>query len=377
MKTKKIYAILILSMLSISCWAAKKTEKENPPKITIVNTSKVENAVNDAIVYYLPKTVLKIEVEAEQVILKKGPFYRYSERYLGVKDVITEDNAFWKINGLRVTSVAIPDPEKGFVIITEDGQPLPALNLTPSGLIQSYNCEVPKIEIEKIIKTEEPVNVDTTFGTVPLLEDQLISISSAKMAEELAKTIYTLRQIRIAIITGESSQTIADGKALEISLEKIQELELQYLSMFVGKEFRIKKSFTIMYEPKTGVDKDIAFRFSKFSGVVDKDDVSGSPVFISMTKTFDPLLLASKPLLPERDSKGNVIKPSPVEGLVYNKPSSVKLTLIEGVKAIFTSEMPIAQLGITATLPGESLHNHAITFDVETGALINISPDTK
>ena len=42
------------------------------------------------LIYSLPKTHVNIEVEAVRTVKKAGPYYRYAEKYLGVKNPITE-----------------------------------------------------------------------------------------------------------------------------------------------------------------------------------------------------------------------------------------------------------------------------------------------
>ena len=87
------------------------------------------------LVYSLPTTHLRIEVEMEKTVRKAGPYYQYAQRYLSVGNPIAEDSQTWKLKSINVTSYGVPDEEnrylmqfKGgngvFLMMTEDGLPL-------------------------------------------------------------------------------------------------------------------------------------------------------------------------------------------------------------------------------------------------------------
>ena len=72
--------IIIASLLlSLPIMAQTKVVKKNAVK-----------ANNFGITYSLPKTSLVVDAEVTKVTCKAGPYYKYAEKYLGVKDAITE-----------------------------------------------------------------------------------------------------------------------------------------------------------------------------------------------------------------------------------------------------------------------------------------------
>ena len=79
--------IIIASLLlSLPIMAQTKVVKKNAVK-----------ANNFGITYSLPKTSLVVDAEVTKVTCKAGPYYKYAEKYLGVKDAITEDKVYYEL----------------------------------------------------------------------------------------------------------------------------------------------------------------------------------------------------------------------------------------------------------------------------------------
>ena len=73
-------------LFSIPLMAQTKVVKKNAVK-----------ANNFGITYSLPKTQLIVDAEVTKVTCKAGPYYKYAEKYLGVKDAITEDKVYYEL----------------------------------------------------------------------------------------------------------------------------------------------------------------------------------------------------------------------------------------------------------------------------------------
>ena len=77
-----------------------------------------KNAVkaNDfGITYSLPKTSLIVETQVTKVTCKAGPYYKYAEKYLGVKDFITEDEVYYELGKINLVNKGIPDPDRTYI----------------------------------------------------------------------------------------------------------------------------------------------------------------------------------------------------------------------------------------------------------------------
>ena len=103
-----------------------------------------KNAVkaNDfGVTYSLPKTSLVVDVEVTKVICEAGPYYPYAEKYLGIKDVVTEDKVYYTLGKVNLINRGVPDPDHTYIIEFKQGTVAPYAYLTEDGLLCSINTE--------------------------------------------------------------------------------------------------------------------------------------------------------------------------------------------------------------------------------------------
>jgi hypothetical protein len=103
-----------------------------------------------------------------------------------------------------------------------------------------------------------------------------------KMAECVAKQIYRLREARVNILSGEAEHMPADGRSMQLVLRTLDDEEQALTALFVGKTHVTEHTAYIVCD-SLQEGKNIAFRFSKIAGPVDKDDLSGEPVRMELT----------------------------------------------------------------------------------------------
>lgn len=76
------------------------------------------------LIYSLPKTHVNIEVEAVRTVKKAGPYYRYAEKYLGVKNPITEDSQTWAVKDVQMSAFGVPDKDSEWLMNSRQGRRL-------------------------------------------------------------------------------------------------------------------------------------------------------------------------------------------------------------------------------------------------------------
>ena len=128
-----------------------------------------------------------------------------------------------------------------------------------------------------------------------MTEEILIAGSTAKMAELVAKEIYNIRESKNSLTRGQADYMPKDGAALKLMLDNLDEQEQAMMQMFAGTTDRIEKSFTIRIKPEADMKEKVAFRFSKKLGMLDADNLSGEPYYIS---------IVNQETLPPMDPKG-------------------------------------------------------------------------
>lgn len=366
---KSLWAVLISISVFSSFSEAKSNDENQKGSYSVVSVAKLGNPSSQAIVYSLPLTELEINVVAEKTLNIRGPFYQYSERYLGLKDVITENEVQWDMIDVSVNPLGTPDPDNQFAVQFSGAVSAPYIVNDENGCISSVNYYSEGIPKE-ILKQLALQNADESFDFVPYTEEMLVANSTAKKAEEAATYISRIRENRILLLSGESTNVHADGTSLKLALEELNKQETQFLELFKGKVIHKVEEKHLHYFPQQAVNRELLFRFSKFNGIVAKDDFSGEPVFLNIIIT-DSVNISDEPLKPGLDKKGNEVSSVPNAGLYYRIPGSAFVNMTYSGKTIYAEKLAIAQFGKVFSLPVTILQepNQSVVFVPETGAI--------
>jgi hypothetical protein len=343
-------------------------------------------------VYALPQTVLKVDVVAEKTIMKKGPFAEYSQKYLGISDVVKGDAVQWNIKSIAVRGEGEVDPEQFHKVISSVNYEPGLISLTPEGVIRGFNLpareemriekmihkiqdeeveiEYGKFSIDPILKFREDttykvVETDTAFIKVPVLEKQALSKSVEEKAAEAAHQIFKLRKRRFKILTANFEVLPPDGKAYAVIVEELRKLENEYLSLFLGKKVSVKKDYQFSYTPKAGESGGVIFRMSPQMGPVGVNDLGGRPIRVEFKSLGITDELAILP----------IAGVAPSSQIAYRIPGKADISISNGKKILYKGRMSIAQFGKIGKLPADVLlnENYSIEFHPDLGSIKNVS----
>ena len=151
-----------------------------------------------------------------------------------------------------------------------------------------------------------------------------------------------------------------DGNQLKIMLDNMSLQEKALMQMFTGKEKKDTQIFTVRMEPEEK-ESAVALRFSSKQGMVDKDDLSGDPVYISIQNK--KLITA-----PTEEKKK-------LDGIIYNVPGQAGIKLTYQGKEIYNNELPVTQFGTQESLAPVLFNKKSTTtvlFDTTTGGLLKV-----
>ena len=295
--------------------------------------------------YILPNTAIQIDILSTKTTRKAGQFYQYAEKYLGVKDVVTKDDVVWTLDKINAWGRGQADKSNAYLLPLRPNDN-PFIYLTPDGLLASINVE-PDLsllatsnlqpEAKEKVKNIDPLSVMT--------EEFMLASSTAKMAEVAAKQIYRIRESRMNIMMGEVDNMPKDGEALKIIMNQLDEQEKVLTEMFTGKLEKEQTIQSYTFMPQGSTSNYVVCRFSKHLGLVDKDDLSGVPVFFSIKDITDESLF-------EISGKDKVKK-----GVIYQIPGDAAINITFSGKTVFEAEMKVAQFGTTAFLPTSGFEN--------------------
>lgn len=349
MKHNWIIGVVMLIVLSVPCMRAQTVS---------------ENEL--AVVYYMPLTQIAVTIEYDEITMRPGPFYLYAERYLGSKDVITEAQTRYQLNEITTSTRTLPDTNRAYKVVAQKGVEAQLLALTQDGILYGYNVppETPMPYPYRPLMAREMVSPTL----MPLLEEQMVANTTAKMAEGAAKQIYHLRETRLNILAGDVEHAPADGQAMQLVMNELDQREQQLSALFVGSKTIQHRTETIYFTPvmDSTMSDTVVCRLSQFSGVVPADDLSGEPIRLLLTAHTQTLA----PATPNGGKK--VATPSQI---YYNLPGSIDLQVEYNNKVQTTASYPVAQYGVAIPLALDLFTAKTIPhiyFNTQTGNISSI-----
>jgi hypothetical protein len=320
-----------------------------------------------AIVYALPKTELYFEIELEKVEQTPGIYYQYSERFLAEKNIITQAKISYKILNISLSSKAIPDENRTFNVPIVRNSLLNAISVNSAGLLCGVN--VPHAFDNNTGETPTATRRTETkqnSAAMPLSEEYLLAGSNAKLAEGAAKQIYRLRESKLNLLSGEMENPPADGVAFRTMLTGLEDMERELTELFVGKTVTTTETKTIRFLPDEATQNKVLFRLSNFKGLVDVDDMSGSPYYINILPTkFDVVT----------DENQKIRRTSKKQQYLYTiEPANTNITITAGTNEMLNKTMPLPQLGAMIPFNEDLLvnSNTKVYIDHTTGRLLRI-----
>lgn len=304
---------------------------------TNVQHYNAESGIATGITYNLPQTEIVVEANARYTISKPGPFYQYAERYLGTKDVVTTESRTWQLENIEIKRHTKSDPKRCYQIMPCKKGVSNNISYFRDNIIAGINSPLAK---KSHNKRNEVSEIDTliTFDMSKLNAETLIASSIPKMAETAAQQIYNIRESRTALLSADVDH-MPDGKALKAMLNNLDKIEKELIALFVGKtkSYTTIKQYTLL--PEDDMSNHIIFRISSINGLVDPDDMLGTPIYLN---------LKGKYLAEPTNSK----KKSPKKlGFYYIVPGEATITILNNNKIVATRTLIMPQFGYTANLP--------------------------
>ncbi|MFW9597881.1 MAG: DUF4831 family protein [Paludibacter sp.] len=334
-------------------------------KFTVFGYSQQANSGSNSsgLVYSLPKTELVLLLKIEKTSSKPGIFYQYSERYLATNKIITDESVRYRIVSAEISTQALPDSKRTFQLTPDKKSNLNLLSVNNKGLLCGINVS-PISTKNSFSNTDfhapkEAVNQPL----LPLGEEYMLAGSVAKLAEGAAKQIYRIRESRLSLLTGDLEHLPSDGKSTQLMLDGLNKAEKELTELFIGSTVTSTETKIITISPEKPMSDEIVFRFSAHKGLVEKDDLSGNPYFISI----NPEQQISQSVSQGKHTEQNV--------LYTVNPVATKVLLSDGSKPLCTYQTLMPQFGSLIQVPAAVLEqlNVKISVDPSTGRLLSIT----
>lgn len=330
----------------------------------------------EGVVYSLPRTGIRIHVNATKEKYFHGPYFQYAEALLGIKNALALDYERWTITDIQIETFSGVDPDQ---VHKAMGKTASMVSLTESGILAGIN--------QKIKSTEDCNPVVSTFlgdtktPDIPYLDLSLdpfykesdstkhtiVTKSLEEKAKEAAHTITKLRKRRFKTLANAYDEQLPDGKAYQIMVDQLGKMENEYVELFVGKSYKKSFDYSFDYIPgENSVSGEVVFRFNENKGVLPKSDLSGKPIVVNIKKLDDLSSAQNKLKASDNPAAGK-------SGIYYRMPGKAEINVLNGLTLMASTRATIAQFGAVAPLPESLLDgNYRITFHTKTGAIESI-----
>ncbi len=317
------------------------------------------SAQSGAVVYSLPQTVLSLKVKVQREAFTAGPYAAYAQKYLGVAAKAESGVTVTPLE-ITVTPYVEADPKARFAVTIPEKSSAGFLQLCAQGLVvmadnytgkpapwrfqsQAGTANFEGIDPLGNLGSEtttlyKAVRTDDGYERVPVTQDNVVEKSPDRKAADAAAVIFSLREKRQQIATGDTDATFS-GEALQAAIDELTRLEERYLTLFYGicEESVEVKHFEVTPSAGAKDQRYTALRVGT-EGLQPASASEGKPV----TLEFVPEPLATPEASSDR-SKDVLVH--------YRIPVITRCRVSYEGRTLLESRIPVYQLGEDSTLP--------------------------
>lgn len=300
-------------------------------------------------VYFLPKTAIQFRILIEKAAYQPGEFARFAQRHLRLNDVGLVPKTSFRVIDILPVAVGVADTTKAFAVKFNPKTVAANVALSEDGVLLAINGEPRASSLPAHFRPERRQRPADPHQF--LNEEILTAGSTAKMAELTAREIYDLRENRNLLIKGQADFMPSDGAQMKLMLAQIDQQDQALTQLFQGVTQRDTTEHVITIVPTKSTERGVLFRMSQRSGIVDKDDLSGEPYYLTITDN------TALPGSEEQKGKKKLVE----TGIYVNIPGKMRITLEHDEQVVSTTEMPAGQFGYVELLSGELFNKHYTT----------------
>jgi hypothetical protein len=358
---KTIFKFLLAGALFLYGCGGPKSVIETVP----VSPSSTE--LQTGYVYALPQTTFKVTVDVVKTRTIRGPYYRFAEKYLSIRDVPDRNSTSWRIDRINLKSIEEADPDQMYLVRQVSGEQdlSTLLKMSQQGLIYDFNVGrylearrfigAPADPYEGLVYTDlteranivmsidtsyKSIKIDSTFIKVPVTKQQLIVKTIDEKAQEAAKVILKIRRKRVNVLTGKGAIPVSDA-----GIQRLDELEEEYLALFIGKNIEEGKRFTLYVTPAAGevFEHEELFEFSSNRGILSQhlDDSEVVSLTIKRQREVEGL---------NNYGLGKQL-PMQTNALYYRVPDRAEVQINIGDDILLMERVSVYQYGAILSMP--------------------------
>ena len=345
---KKVLLVVIMSVLAAGHANAQYVTSH--AKIAMPGQQK-------GIYYALPRTVIQLDLMVDKTELIVGPYSDYAYM-IGANNIVTKSGIEYILKDVVMSTYAEADPNATFFVSMsgkkDEAQPF-YLNskgiLEGVGMVSETSQEQAKTPVQVKV-TADNRNFKYQFGSAARSDEQ--------QARAAAEMINRIREEKIKLLTGfqETAFTLDTYRQMYADLD---EMETEYLSLFIGKRVVTPIVQTVYVTLSKDVPSQTVGSFSKATGFT-TNEYGGSVITVQAislqtTSSINPLSQSAVETL-SHDNK-----------LFYRIPETVYVKVSLGDNVLIESREIMAQFGSFMLAP---LSRTKLALDPNTGQIVSM-----
>ena len=312
--------------------------------------------------YFLPRTVIRVDVVVTEKNILAGPYAEFTEEMLGIKGASVLDKYEWTLDSIGIIGFSEPDPSAIYAVQIRNNEWLNSfLKLSKAGLLfepsaridssnnTSYRNDLMFTQIAEEYSMQSFVSesFDTLYKTIlkdslyiklPVLKPKIAAKTMHERAKEASDVIFKIRQRKFELILSED-EAFPEEKVLKHALGELQKLENSYLQLFTGKIVSKQRTVSYFYIPELDsvIKERELFYFSKQKGILNRLDENTEPIVLGI-KTDG-----------RADGVKSWLNSLPTDNkklLIYRIPESANVSLKKSGQLIVSKKLLISQLGV-------------------------------
>lgn len=388
-----------MKILLITIFLLFAVHSINNAQINVVPITDSELQIKkNSLIYSLPRVTININVFVETEYFYPGPYQKYADKYLTIKNAKQDESTKSKIVDIQISTSTEPDPNATYIVFFKKNNFL--LSYYPSNIIKSFGISesyefksedntvltLPKSQNDDIIFTDmsvkrnfidmtdttyKVIQVDSVFQKIPVYNKVISSKEFEQKAEEAANFLIKIKKRKFKLMTGQFETETPPSDVLNL-IEELNRLEEEYLSLFIGKTIKTENTFNFKYTPSGTVkeEKIVLFYLSDEFGIVEDEVSDSEPVYC---------LLINHANTSETDRfynrQSELTKKDKNKGLYYRIPSYASIKIVHDELQLAEQILMVPQCGYINYLPSKLFKNKAlkIIFDENSGSVKTIS----
>ncbi|MDL2308582.1 DUF4831 family protein [Bacteroidales bacterium OttesenSCG-928-B11] len=371
---KKILPLLILIFSIVATATAQ--QKVVPVAFPVEYSAATSS---DVFYYMLPQTAFLVTVKIQKTKEFQGYYADYAEKLLGLNNIITQNKITYKLKGVTIDPVNIPDTSQFYSVELSATQKKKGLldqlyagNSTADHNVFNPTYEITTASIPDFFRNYADLaysEMDDSFvetkiingvvTQVPVNQTKLVSKSAGQKAQEAADFIIKVRKDRYDLLTG-INEVAYSGDAIQYMIEQLNQAEQNYIQLFTGFTVTNEETYTFLFIPD-GSEASFLFSIDPETGL--KRNAPG--------KNGQNYYLETKPLIDNlkhsyfETAKYTVTKLKPHDGYRIRKALPAMVTLKKDNQPVnIFGTYYIYQLGRIDILPLKSDNFNILEYGI-------------